>query len=60
MGQITVGFVRGTEVGYVCGVIIVIGHGICSPFLFSMAYCMYVGTKSRLLLNNTRSYTFLN
>merc|ERR1712003_17584 len=38
MGVVTLGFLRGRELGYSCGFIIVLGHGLRSPFLFAFAY----------------------
>ena len=55
MGVVTLGFIRGTELGYTCGLLMVISHGFCSPFMFSCANRLYENTHSRLLLNNPRS-----
>lgn len=38
MGVVTLSFMRGTPIGCSSGVMIVIGHGFCSPFLFVIAY----------------------
>lgn len=38
MGVVTMGFVSATEVGYACAIIIIIGHGLTSPFLFLVSY----------------------
>merc|ERR1719334_2110057 len=52
MGVVTVGVVRGSEIGYKCALIIVIAHGVCSPFLFSLAYYLYMSRHSRVILCN--------
>ena len=53
---VTLGLLRGTEMGYSCALIMVIGHGVVSPFLFSFAYWLYESSHSRLLTNNIRSW----
>ena len=55
MGIVTMGFIRGSETGYICGFVIVLAHGLCSPFLFSTAFCLYENSHSRLIINNPRS-----
>jgi len=52
MGVVTVGVVRGSEIGYKCALIIVIAHGVCSPFLFSLAYYLYISRHSRVISCN--------
>ena len=56
MGVVTLGFVRGSELGYSCSLIIIFSHGLCSPFLFLLAHWMYNSSHSRLLLNNITSW----
>jgi NADH:ubiquinone oxidoreductase subunit 4 (subunit M) len=38
MGVVTLGFIRATELGYSCGLIMVLGHGLSSPFIFAFSY----------------------
>ena len=38
MGAVTIGFVSGTELGYRCRLLMVLGHGLSSPFLFAFSY----------------------
>ena len=52
IGVVTIGVVRGSEIGYICALIIVIAHGVCSPFLFSLAYYFYVSRHSRVISCN--------
>ena len=52
MGVVTIGVVGGYEVGYKSAVIIVIAHGVCSPFLFFLAYNLYNSSHSRVISNN--------
>ena len=52
MGVVTIGVVGGYEVGYKCAVIIVIAHGVCSPFLFFLAYNFYNSSHSRVISTN--------
>ena len=52
IGVITLGFVRATELGYSCGIIIIIRHGLRSPFLFAFAFWLYESSHSRLMANN--------
>ena len=52
IGVVTIGVVRGSEIGYKCALIIVIAHGVCSPFLFSLAYYFYVSSHSRVITCN--------
>ena len=52
IGVVTLGVVRGNEIGYKCALIIVIGHGVCSPFLFSMAFYFYSSSYSRVISCN--------
>ena len=53
MGVVTLGFIRGSESGYLSGILMVLAHGLCSPFLFSFANSIYQNSHSRLLLNNS-------
>ena len=52
MGVVNLGLLRGSEVGYCGAVMISIGHGLCSPFLFAFSYHLYCSSHSRLLCNN--------
>lgn len=52
MGVVTVGVAAGTELGYLCAVLMVIAHGVCSPLLFAIAYQFYLQSHSRLLTAN--------
>ena len=56
MGVVILGFVRGTEIGYSCGLIMVLAHGLRSPFLFAFSYWLYMSAHSRLLINNARTW----
>jgi len=53
IGVVTLGFISGREIGLTCGLIIVIGHGLSSPFLFAHAYWIYTCSLSRLIINNS-------
>ena len=52
MGVVTVGVVRGLEMGYSCALLMVIAHGICSPMLFALAYLVYNSSHRRVINNN--------
>ena len=52
IGVVTIGVVSGFEVGYKRAVIIVIAHGVCSPFLFYLAYFFYCTSHSRIIFSN--------
>lgn len=52
IGVVNLGLLSGTEIGYCGAVLISIGHGLCSPFLFAFAYDLYRASHSRLLCNN--------
>ena len=53
---VTLGFLSGRELGYTCGLLIILRHGLCSPILFAFAFWQYESTYSRLLINNARSF----
>lgn len=55
MGVVSVGLVSGSELGYHCGLIMVIAHGVCSPLLFGIAFYLYTNSSSRLLIHNRGS-----
>lgn len=38
MGVVILGFIRGTELGYSCGLMIVLAHGLRSPFIFAYSF----------------------
>ena len=59
MSVVTLGFIRGREIGYTCGVFMVLSHGLCSPFLFAFSYWLYENSHSRLLLNNYRPWPII-
>jgi len=52
IGVVTVGVAVGRELGYLCAVIIVLAHGVCSPLLFAWAYRYYLDSHRRLLTAN--------
>lgn len=52
IGVVTIGVVRGIEIGYSCALIIVIAHGVCSPIIFAIAYLLYSNSHTRLLSSN--------
>ena len=52
IGVVTVGVVRGVEIGYSCALLMVIAHGICSPILFALAYLVYNSSHRRVINNN--------
>lgn len=52
IGVVTVGVAVGRELGYLCSVLIVVAHGVCSPLLFALAYRYYVTRHRRLLTAN--------
>jgi len=47
-----VGVAVGRELGYLCAVLIVIAHGVCSPLLFALVYRYYLTRHRRLLRSN--------
>lgn len=59
IGTVSIGLISGTELGYSCGVLMIVGHGISSPFLFAMAYWLYLSSHSRLLLYNITTWPLL-
>jgi len=52
MGVVTVGVAVGRELGYICAILIVVAHGVCSPLLFALAYRYYLVRHRRLLTAN--------
>nr|AKS04119.1 NADH dehydrogenase subunit 4 [Parasagitta setosa] len=52
MGVVTIGVVSGSEMGYLCALMMVIAHGVCSPMMFAMAYLLYSNSHTRLLSSN--------
>ena len=52
IGVVTLGVVRGVEIGYKSAMIIIIGHGVCSPFLFGWAYRVYQSRHRRIITIN--------
>merc|ERR1719283_349805 len=52
MGVVTVGVVRGMEIGYFCAIIIVVAHGVCSPIIFSLVYLVYSSSHTRTISRN--------
>ena len=52
IGVVRVGFVSGSELGYCCGILMVIAHGICSPLLFGVAFFIYENRHTRVLAQN--------
>ena len=52
IGVVTVGVVCGLEISYICALLIVIAHGVCSPILFSLRYLLYSYSHRRVLINN--------
>lgn len=55
IGVVTIGVVRGYEMGYKRAIMIVIAHGVCSPFLFYLAYKLYYSSHSRVISSNKGS-----
>jgi len=49
MGVVGVGLLLGTELGYGAALLMVVGHGVCSPLVFSYAFYVYQSTHRRLL-----------
>ena len=49
MGVVGVGLLVGRELGRGAALIIVVGHGVCSPMIFRYAYYLYRSTHRRLL-----------
>ena len=58
MGVVTVGVVRGIELGYSTAHIIIIAHGVCSPILFRLAFIIYKSSHTRLIIRNKGSLTY--
>lgn len=59
MSFIRYGLLRGTVLGYQGALIMSVGHGICSPFLFAIAFWVYEKTHSRLLVNSAGRFLIL-
>jgi len=59
MSFIRYGLLRGTVLGYQGALIMSVGHGICSPFLFAIAFWIYEKTHSRLLVNSAGRFLIL-
>jgi len=59
MGVVNLGLIRGTTIGYSRGIMIVVGHGICSPFIFLLSFWIYQWSHSRLLANNGRMWALI-
>lgn len=53
IGVVTLGLLSGSEIGYSCALIMILAHGLGSPFIFAFAYWLYSSSHSRLLLNNS-------
>lgn len=51
IGACNIGLLSGSEAGYICAVMVMLGHGLCSPILFIYAHNLYQQTHSRLLIN---------
>jgi len=49
IGVVGVGLLLGTELGAGAALLIVVGHGVCSPMVFSYAFYVYQFTHRRLL-----------
>lgn len=52
IGVVRVGIISGREMGYFRAVMMVVGHGVCSPLLFSIAFVMYSNSHTRLISHN--------
>ena len=55
IGVVTVGVISGTELGYVCALLMMIAHGLCSPMLFAVAFVVYNSSHRRVINNNKGS-----
>lgn len=53
IGVVTLGILSGSEIGYSCSLIMILGHGLRSPFIFAFSYWLYSSSHSRLVLNNS-------
>lgn len=52
IGVVTVGLVTGRELGFCCGLVMMIAHGVCSPLLFGVAFFIYGNSHTRVLPHN--------
>ena len=52
MGVVTIGVVRGSELGYLSSVIMVVAHGVCSPTIFALAFLVYSSSHTRTISRN--------
>lgn len=59
MGIILIGLISITIFGFIGGILIIIGHGLCSSALFLLINLIYLRTKSRNLLINKGIILFL-
>lgn len=46
------GVAVGSELGYLCALLMVVAHGVCSPLLFAIVYRLYLHSHRRLLTAN--------
>ena len=59
MTVVTLGFLRGRELGQACGLMIVLRHGLCSPMLFAYRFWLYETSHSRLITNNSCNWPLM-
>jgi len=52
IGVVTVGVVRGSEIGYLCSITIIVAHGVCSPIIFALAFLVYNSSHTRTISRN--------
>ena len=52
MGVVSIGIIRGYELGYFCALIIVVAHGFTSTILFALAFDVYVWSHTRVINTN--------
>ena len=50
MGVVIMTLIRGTDMGYSSAIIMVLAHGLRSPFLFAFSYWLYSSSHSRLFV----------
>ena len=56
IGVVTIGLVSGREIGYTCGLMIILSHGLSSPLLFAYSYSIYESSHSRMMINNSMGW----
>lgn len=52
IGVVTIGIIRGYELGYFCALIMIVAHGFTSTMLFGLVFDIYIWRHSRVINTN--------